>query len=83
MADNKNYLGLEALKALITKVVNSLSGKADATSIPTAISQLTNDSKYQTEEDVSITVSSKVDRNDFLEHKNNSTIHITDLERAA
>ena len=83
MADNKNYLGLEALKALITKVVNSLSGKADATSIPTAVSQLTNDSKYQTEEDVSITVSSKVDRNDFLEHKNNSTIHITDLERAA
>lgn len=82
MADNKKYLGLESLRALITKVVTSLSEKADTSSIPTAVSQLANDSKYQTEEDVSITISSKVDKNDFLEHKNNSTIHITDLERA-
>ena len=60
MADTKNYSGLETLRALITKVVNSLSKKADVTSVPTAVSQLTNDSKYQNQEQVTAAIADAI-----------------------
>jgi hypothetical protein len=48
-----NYLDNTGLTAVLVKVKSLLSQKANITSLPTKVSQLSNDSGYQTASDTS------------------------------
>lgn len=54
------YLDNAGLTQILTKIKSLLAKKAEITAIPTKTSQLTNDSKYQTDSDVNTKITNKL-----------------------
>lgn len=54
------YLDNAGVTQILTKIKSLLAKKAEITAIPTKVSQLTNDSKYQTDSDVSTKITDKL-----------------------
>ena len=54
------YLDNAGVTQILTKIKSLLSKKAEITAIPTKVSQLTNDSKYQTPNDVTASISKRL-----------------------
>ena len=59
------YLDNAGVTQILTKIKSLLAKKAEITAIPTKVSQLTNDSKYQTDSDVSTKVSTELGALDY------------------
>lgn len=59
------YLDNAGVTQILTKIKSLLAKKAEITAIPTKASQLTNDSKYQTDSDVSAKVSTELGALDY------------------
>lgn len=59
------YLDNAGVTQILTKIKSLLAKKAEITEIPTKVSQLTNDSKYQTDSDVSTKVSTELGALDY------------------
>lgn len=69
------YLDNAGVTQILTKIKSLLAKKAEITAIPTKVSQLTNDSKYQTDSDVSTKVSTELGALDY-----DGPINSNDLE---
>ena len=54
------YLDNAGVTQILTKIKSLLAKKAEITAIPTKTSQLTNDSSYQTQSDVSSSISTRL-----------------------
>lgn len=54
------YLDNAGVTQILTKIKSLLAKKAEITAIPTKVSQLTNDSKYQTDSDVNSKITNKL-----------------------
>ena len=59
------YLDNAGVTQILTKIKSLLAKKAEITAIPMKVSQLTNDSKYQTDSDVSTKVSTELGALDY------------------
>jgi hypothetical protein len=59
------YLDNAGVTQILTKIKSLLAKKAEITAIPTKVSQLTNDSHYQTPNDVSTKVSAELGKLDY------------------
>lgn len=59
------YLDNAGVTQILTKIKSLLAKKAEITAIPTKVSQLTNDSKYQTDSDVNSKISNKLGKLDY------------------
>lgn len=59
------YLDNAGITQILTKIKSLLAKKAEITAIPTKVSQLTNDSHYQTPNDVSTKVSAELGKLDY------------------
>ena len=78
------YLDNAGVTQILTKIKSLLAKKAEITAIPTKTSQLTNDSYYQTEYDVSTKVSTELgaldyDVKDETEGSNQERYYLTDI----
>lgn len=78
------YLDNAGVTQILTKIKSLLAKKAEITAIPTKTSQLTNDSYYQTEYDVSTKVSTELgaldyDVKDETEGSNQEPYYLTDI----
>ena len=59
------YLDNAGVTQILTKIKSLLAKKAEITAIPTKVSQLTNDSSYQTPNDVTATISTRLGELDY------------------
>ena len=59
------YLDNAGVTQILTKIKSLLAKKAEITAIPTKVSQLTNDSSYQTPDDVTATIDTRLGELDF------------------
>ena len=59
------YLDNAGVTQILTKIKSLLAKKAEVTAIPTNVSQLTNDRSYQTPDDVTATISTRLGALDF------------------
>lgn len=59
------YLDNAGVTQILTKIKSLLAKKAEITAIPTKVSQLTNDSKYQTDSDVNSKISNELGKLDY------------------
>lgn len=66
------YLDNAGVTQILTKIKSLLAKKAEITAIPTKVSDLTNDSKYQTDSDVSTKVSTELGALDYDGPQNNN-----------
>lgn len=59
------YLDNAGVTQILTKIKSLLAKKAELTAIPTKVSQLTNDSKYQTDSDVNTKIGTELGKLDY------------------
>lgn len=59
------YLDNAGVTQILTKIKSLLAKKAEITAIPTKVSQLTNDRQYQTDDDVTASISTRLGELDF------------------
>ena len=59
------YLDNAGVTQILTKIKSLLAKKAEITTIPTKVSQLTNDRQYQTDDDVTASISTRLGALDF------------------
>lgn len=71
------YLDNAGVTQILTKIKSLLAKKAEITAIPTKVSQLTNDRQYQTDGDVTASISTRLGVLDF-NSKTDFEKHITD-----
>lgn len=76
------YLDNAGVTQILTKIKSLLAKKAEITAIPTKVSQLTNDSSYQTPSDVSTKVSTELGKLKF-DYSQESDLGIVDKDDIA
>lgn len=76
------YLDNAGVTQILTKIKSLLAKKAEITAIPTKVSQLTNDSRYQTPSDVSTKVSTELGKLKF-DYSQASDLGIVDKDDIA
>lgn len=78
------YLDNAGVTQILTKIKSLLAKKAEITAIPTKVSQLANDRSYQTPDDVTVTISTRLgeldyDVKDETEGSNQERYYLTDI----
>lgn len=79
------YLDNAGVTQILTKIKSLLAKKAEITAIPTKVSQLTNDSQYQTPDDVTASISTRLGEldYDFANAKNETVTSLPEAGKGA